>query len=66
MTQTFTVTGMDCQGCVKAVEKALSRVAPQATIKVDLASGNVLVDNTTASHEELTQAVIKAGFGVAA
>lgn len=63
--QTLKVTGMTCGGCAKSVEKAVTKVSPEAKPAVDLASG-------TLSFAEgidvrlVAQAVEKAGFGVVA
>ena len=35
------VAGMTCQHCVRAIHEAVSAVAPQAGISVDLAGGTV-------------------------
>lgn len=40
----FNVSGMSCGHCVKAVTQAVQAVAPEAQVKVDLASGEVTVD----------------------
>jgi copper chaperone len=65
MNQTFTVTGMSCGHCEKAVTQAVHQVDPQAQVKVDLASGRVEVDSS-AAREALVQAITEEGYGVAA
>ena len=44
MNQTFTVTGMTCGHCEKAVTRAVKQLAPQAEIKIDRSSGKVEVE----------------------
>ncbi|MGZ8388300.1 MAG: heavy-metal-associated domain-containing protein [Rhodoplanes sp.] len=36
---TLHVTGMACDGCVKAVERVIKAQDPRASVKVDLGSG---------------------------
>ncbi len=60
------VIGMDCMGCVKAVEKAMRRVDPDAVVVVDLPTGNVTIEGTQQEKQAFEAAVIKAGFGVSA
>ncbi len=62
MTKTYKVTGMACDGCVRAVSKAIKAAAAQAEVAVDLQRGLVTVggDVTEASVE---QAIEDAGFG---
>ena len=43
MNQTFTVTGMTCGHCEKAVTRAIQQLDPQAEVKIDLPSGKVEV-----------------------
>lgn len=38
MTQTFTVAGLNCQGCVKHVTEALSALPEVQSVRVDLGS----------------------------
>jgi DNA-binding transcriptional MerR regulator/copper chaperone CopZ len=46
MNQTFTVTGMTCGHCEKAVTRALKQLDPQAEIKIDRAQNLVQVEST--------------------
>lgn len=39
--QVLNVTGMTCGGCVKSVEKAVAKAAPDVAVTVDLAAGKV-------------------------
>ncbi len=59
------VTGMTCQGCVRAVTKAIGRVAPDQTVTVDLPTGTVTVAGSP-DRAAVEKAIAAAGFGVAA
>lgn len=59
------VTGMTCQGCVRAVTKAIGRVAPDAAVTVDLPTGTVTVAGSP-DKAAVEKAIAGAGFGVAA
>jgi copper chaperone len=58
------VTGMTCGHCQKTVEKALAGVPGVLGAVVDLtdATAEVDYDDDTATIEELTGAVVKAGY----
>jgi len=60
MSDTYTVHGMTCGGCANAVTNAITKAAPQATVKVDLDAKTVAVDGTDEST--VKQAVEGAGF----
>ncbi len=64
MNQTFTVTGMTCSHCERAVNQAIRSVDPQAQIKIDLPSGKVEVQSAQ-PREMLAQAIAGEGYGVA-
>lgn len=55
------VEGMTCQGCVKAVTKAVHRLDPAATVEVDLDHGRVHI-NTCAQSLEVAQVLNAAGY----
>lgn len=55
------VEGMTCQGCVRAVTRALQRLDPNAAVDVNLESGRVRV-STTATPEAVAQALDIAGY----
>ncbi|MCW5732382.1 MAG: heavy-metal-associated domain-containing protein [Alphaproteobacteria bacterium] len=61
---TLQVTGMTCQGCVNAVTRALGRVAPQARVEVDLATGRVAIEGAV-EPSRAAEAIRAAGFEVA-
>jgi copper chaperone len=61
MTQTYRVAGMSCDGCVRAVTRAIARRVPSATVRIDLAGGLVTVTGEAAS-DAVAAAVSEAGF----
>ena len=44
MSDTYLVTGMTCEGCVRAVTNAIQRAVPGAAVEVELETGRVTVD----------------------
>lgn len=64
-TFTFTVTGMTCGHCEKAVTRALKLVDPQAEITIDRAANKVQV-RSDQLRERLEKAVVEEGYAVAA
>jgi copper chaperone len=65
MNQTFTVSGMTCGHCEKAVMRAVKQVDPNAEVKIDRSSGIVNVVSEQ-SREQLTKAIVEEGYEVAA
>jgi copper chaperone len=65
MNQTFTVTGMTCGHCEKAVVRALQQVDPQAEVTVDRAQNRVEVQSAQ-PREALARAISEEGYAVAA
>ncbi|RMX10903.1 copper chaperone [Allofranklinella schreckenbergeri] len=65
MNQTFKVTGMTCQHCVNAVQKAVLSLDNTAKIQIDLGSGLVSV-GTTQPRSALIAAIEEAGYKVVA
>ncbi|WP_413203490.1 heavy-metal-associated domain-containing protein [Rhodospirillum sp. A1_3_36] len=68
MAKVYKVGGMTCGGCASSVEKAIKAVQADATVSVDLATGNVTVDGLD-DDIAVEKAVDDAGFdfnGVAA
>jgi copper chaperone len=61
MVRTYRVEGMTCDGCVRAVTRAIARAAPAAKVAVDLAAGRVTVEGD-APPERIADAVAAAGF----
>ncbi len=65
MKQTFTVTGMTCGHCEKAVTRAVHSVDPQAQVQIDRAANQVTVESAQ-PHAEIAQAITEEGYAVAA
>jgi copper chaperone len=65
MNQVFTVTGMTCGHCEKAVTRAIQEADPQAQVKIDRSQNKVEVESTQA-REALAQAIAEEGYAVAA
>ena len=60
MSEIYSVLGMSCGGCAKAVTKAITDAAPTATVTVNLDAKTVTVDGADATI--VKQAVQEAGF----
>jgi copper chaperone len=65
MNQTFTVTGMTCGHCEKAVTRALQRVDPQAEVRIDRSHNRVEV-RSEQPREVLAKAIADEGYTVQA
>ena len=65
MNQTFTVTGMTCGHCEKAVTRALKQVDPQAEVQIDRTNNLVQVQSSQ-PREALAHAIAEEGYAVAA
>jgi copper chaperone len=65
MNQIFTVTGMTCGHCEKAVTRALQQVDPQADVKIDRTQNRVEVQSEQ-PREALARAIAEEGYAVAA
>jgi copper chaperone len=63
--QLFTVTGMTCGHCIRAVTGAITSRDATAAVRVDLATGRVEVDSD-APRAELAAAIAEEGYDVAA
>jgi copper chaperone CopZ len=59
------ISGMNCEGCARTVERVLSRVAGVESAKVDFNRGTGVVRGT-AQAGELISAVVQAGYGAVA
>ena len=64
MNQIFTVEGMTCGHCEKAVTKALLSLDPNAKVRIDLAQNMVAVASTQ-PREVLAKAITEEGYTVA-
>ena len=65
MNQTFTVTGMTCGHCEKAVVQAVQQLDPQAQVSIDRAQNRVQVESAQ-PREALAKAIAEEGYTVAA
>lgn len=65
MNQTFTVTGMTCGHCEKAVTRAVKQADPNAEVTIDRAANKVEVESTQ-PRETLAAAIAEEGYAVAA
>lgn len=65
MTQTFTVTGMTCGHCEKAVTRAIQEADPQAQVTIDRTQNKVDVESTQ-PRDTLAKAIAEEGYAVAA
>jgi copper chaperone len=59
--QVFTVKGMSCGHCVKAITQALQARDPAASVRVDLAAREVGVESSL-STEEVLAAITEEGY----
>lgn len=65
MNEIFTVQGMTCGHCEKAVTTAIKLVDPQAQVTIDRTQNRVEV-TTTQSRDTLAAAIREEGYQVAA
>ena len=65
MNQIFTVEGMTCGHCEKAVTKALLSLDTQAKVVIDRTHNTVQVDSEK-PREALAQAIVDEGYRVSA
>ena len=65
MNHVFTVQGMTCSHCEKAVTRALLALDPQARIIIDRTQDKVSVESSL-SHEALAAAMADEGYTVTA
>ena len=63
MNQTITVGGMTCENCVRHVRDALRGLPGVEDVKVDLASGQAVIETPTAlDRPMLASALEEAGY----
>ena len=63
MNHLFTVTGMTCGHCEKAVTAAIVRLDPQALVEIERSANKVQVQSEQ-SHEALAQVIVEEGYVV--
>ncbi len=61
----FTVTGMSCGHCEKAITQALKQSDPSAEVRIDRQAQRVEVTSTQ-DKEQLAQAIREEGYSVVA
>lgn len=61
----FTVTGMTCGHCERAVTQALKRIDPQAEIKIERSINQVEVQSAQ-PRDSLARAITEEGYSIAA
>ena len=62
--RTYTVAGMSCEHCVRAVGGEVSAVAGVSHVDVDLSSGRLTVSGEGVRDEAVRAAVSEAGYEV--
>ena len=63
VTSTYTVTGMTCEHCVRAVSGELAELAGVQAVQVHLDTGAVIVTSAgPLSDEQVREAVDEAGY----
>ena len=65
MNQTFTVQGMTCGHCEKAVTSAIKTLDPQAQVRIDRSQNRVEVD-TSQARDAVAEAIREEGYTVTA
>jgi copper chaperone len=65
MNHTFTVTGMTCGHCERAVKSAVQQLDPAAEVRIDRSTNRVDVASTQ-PREALAKAIAEEGYAVAA
>jgi copper chaperone CopZ len=66
VTATYTVTGMTCAHCVRAVTSELSELSGVADVQVDLTSGAVTVTSAAPLPIDVVRAAVdEAGYELA-
>ena len=65
MNQVFTVQGMTCGHCEKAVTQAIKTLDPQAQVRIDRQQNKVEVDSAQ-PRDAIAQAIAEEGYKVAA
>ncbi|MFE9200765.1 heavy-metal-associated domain-containing protein [Micromonospora sp. NPDC007230] len=66
VTQTYAVSGMTCEHCVRAVAEELSALPGVEEVRVDLAAGTATVTSSDALPVETVRAAVdEAGYELA-
>lgn len=64
MKHTFTVTGMSCEHCEKAVTRAIKMLDRSAEVSIDRSLNRVEITSAQ-ERQSLAQAITEEGYGVA-
>lgn len=64
MNQSFSVQGMTCGHCERAVTQAIQEIDPQAQVRIDRLAGKVEVDSQQ-PRQALARAIAEEGYQVA-
>ena len=65
MQEAFTVQGMTCGHCERAVTRAVLQIDPQAQVRIDRAANRVEVQSTQ-PREAVAKAIAEEGYAVSA
>jgi len=65
MNQIFTVTGMTCGHCEKAVTRAVKQLDPQAEVRIDRPNNKVEIESGQ-PRDALARVIADEGYAVAA
>ena len=65
MQESFTVQGMTCGHCERAVTRAVLQIDPQAQVRIDRANTHVEVQSTQ-PREAVAKAIAEEGYAVSA
>ncbi|MBX3608894.1 MAG: heavy-metal-associated domain-containing protein [Hydrogenophaga sp.] len=63
MNQTFTVQGMTCGHCERAVTSAIKQLDPQAEVRIDRPQ-NLVEVNSDQPRDKLAEAIREEGYAV--
>lgn len=63
MNQSFTVTGMTCGHCEKAVARAITRIDPQAQVQINREAKQVQVESEK-PRQDIAKAITEEGYQV--
>jgi copper chaperone len=59
---TYRIDGMTCDGCARAVARALQPIVPAATVRVERSAGLVVIHGASADDAAIRSAIEAAGF----
>lgn len=62
-TITLSISGMDCDGCVKSVTEAIKGVEGVSEVEVSLESNTAVIKGLSVDLMKLTAAIDEAGYG---